>query len=284
MATSFDRTLRVVGAILSLNLVTIVGAYFIAFDEVLKYKILLVQFLLVLQSLLFFAARYVWIRLCPPLFKSSNIVERLCLVFVVVVLMLAQCSLFLGTIFTSEEPHWISIATYSALGTLFVMTTVVFLFDVTNFITTRLLRRKVTSQLGLRIRAFLILLSTMALVITALFNGCKEPEIKRIRIPLKNLPVDLNGLTIVQLSDVHVGPTVGKRMLESVVRMSNSLRPDLVVLTGDLADGTVYQMRQAMKPLLKLKARYGVYFTTGWYSKRPGVSEGYVNNYLLKWR
>lgn len=261
-----DKTLHFVGVLVSLNLVAVIGTYFINFDEVLKYKILLVQFLLVAQFVSFFAARYVWVRICPPLFTSSKVFDKITFVVVGAVLVLAQCSFFLGTIFTGEEPHWISILTYCSLGILIIMTTVVFLFDVANVFTTRFLRRKVTTRFGLRIRTYLILISSAILSITALANGRREVEIKRIYIPLKNLPSELNGLTIVQLSDIHVGPTVGRKMLEKVVKLSNSLNPDVVALTGDLVDGTVYQMRQAMKPLLKLKARYGSYFVTGKYT------------------
>ena len=80
---------------------------------------------------------------------------------------------------------------------------------------------------------------------------------------MKNLPAEFNGFTIVQLPDLHVGTTVGWTMLDRVVKTTNQLNPDAVAITGDLVDATVYQIRQAVKPLLKLRARYGVYYVTG---------------------
>ena len=75
-----SRVLCLVGALVSLNLVAVIGTYLTTFDDVLKYKVLLVQFILVAQSLLFFAARYVWVRVCPQLFTSTRLIERIALV------------------------------------------------------------------------------------------------------------------------------------------------------------------------------------------------------------
>jgi predicted MPP superfamily phosphohydrolase len=58
---------------------------------------------------------------------------------------------------------------------------------------------------------------------------------------LGRLPEPMEVLTIVQLTDLHVGPTIGRAWLEEIVRRANGLRPDVVVITGDLADGRVEQ-------------------------------------------
>ena len=108
-----------------------------------------------------------------------------------------------------------------------------------------------------------IFIVSNALAMLALYNGQKDPVVKKVRIPLRNLAPELNGFTIVHLPDLHIGPTVGKTMLEKAVRTTNQLNADVIAVTGDLVDATVYQLRQTVKPLLKLKARYGVYFVTG---------------------
>ena len=80
---------------------------------------------------------------------------------------------------------------------------------------------------------------------------------------MRRLPHGMSGYTIVQLSDVHVGPTIGLDFIEQLVATTNALSPDLVVITGDLVDGSVQELGALVAPLAKLRARDGVYFVTG---------------------
>lgn len=87
--------------------------------------------------------------------------------------------------------------------------------------------------------------------------------VKRVRVVLDRLGVGASGTRIVQLSDVHVGPTIGKEFIADVVARVNALSPDVVVITGDLVDGTVEELREHVAPLAELRAKHGVYFVTG---------------------
>ena len=87
--------------------------------------------------------------------------------------------------------------------------------------------------------------------------------VRRVRVPLAKLPKSASGYRIVQMTDVHVGPTIGRDFVESIVRESNALAPDMVVITGDLVDGSVEQLGHLVEPLRDLKARDGVFFVTG---------------------
>jgi hypothetical protein len=62
---------------------------------------------------------------------------------------------------------------------------------------------------------------------------------------------------------MHVGPTIGRAFVEDVVREANALVPDMIVITGDLVDGTVEQLRDLVAPLRDLRAPDGVFFVTG---------------------
>lgn len=88
-------------------------------------------------------------------------------------------------------------------------------------------------------------------------------QVKRVEIPLKRLPPELDGFSIVQLTDVHVGPTIGLDFIEEVVATCNALDADVVAITGDLVDGPVAKLRDAVAPLGKLQARHGTFFVTG---------------------
>ena len=105
------------------------------------------------------------------------------------------------------------------------------------------------------------LAAAVAVVAYGLINVARGPTVGKVRVPIAGLPVE--SYTIVQLTDVHIGPVVGQAFVERVVRRVNALRPDLIVITGDLIDGRVSELRRHVEPLRKLAARDGVYSVTG---------------------
>ena len=88
-------------------------------------------------------------------------------------------------------------------------------------------------------------------------------EIVDVEITLAKLPKALDGFTIVQLSDLHVGMTIDREFVQRVVDHANALTPDLIVLTGDLVDGKVADLRDEAAPLANLRAKHGLYAVTG---------------------
>jgi predicted MPP superfamily phosphohydrolase len=94
-------------------------------------------------------------------------------------------------------------------------------------------------------------------------NVARGYAIRRVRVPLAKLAKEHSGYSIVQLTDVHIGPTIGREFLEGVVRASNELTPDMVVITGDLVDGSVEELGHLVEPLARLEAKDGVFFVTG---------------------
>jgi predicted MPP superfamily phosphohydrolase len=87
--------------------------------------------------------------------------------------------------------------------------------------------------------------------------------VRPVDVTLARLPARHEGFRLVQLTDIHVGPTIGRAFIEDVVRRTNELAPDLIAITGDLVDGTVEQLRDGVAPLADLRARHGVFFVTG---------------------
>lgn len=97
------------------------------------------------------------------------------------------------------------------------------------------------------------------------------PSIRDVRIGLRRLPSAMNGFKIVQLTDVHIGNTIGETFVRSVVESANAADPDVIVITGDLVDGPVSRLREAAAPLADLRAPHGVYFVTGNHEYYSGV-------------
>lgn len=103
-------------------------------------------------------------------------------------------------------------------------------------------------------------------------NAQRRAQIVDVDVPMNNLPAGLHGFTIVQISDIHVGPTIKRDYLDAVVNAVNAANPDMIAVTGDLVDGSVLALSAHTAPLARLVARHGAYFVTGnheYYSGAP---------------
>ncbi|MFE7799092.1 metallophosphoesterase [Nocardia sp. NPDC057440] len=89
------------------------------------------------------------------------------------------------------------------------------------------------------------------------------PRVKQLTLPLANLPRAAHGFRIAVVSDIHLGPILGRGFAERVVETINGTQPDLIAVVGDLVDGSVEHLRSAVEPLSRLHARHGAYFVTG---------------------
>lgn len=116
-------------------------------------------------------------------------------------------------------------------------------------------------------------LSAVGLGVAGILSARGAVQVKPITIALKKFPEGMNGFRIVQLTDVHIGPTLDGQWLEGVVARVNELQPDLVAITGDLVDGTVKELKDHVAPLAKLKAKHGVFFVTGNHEYYSGPDE-----------
>jgi uncharacterized protein len=91
----------------------------------------------------------------------------------------------------------------------------------------------------------------------------RGPHVRRVDIPIEGLHRDLEGLRIVQITDLHVGPTIRGTYVRRVVEMANRLAPDLVALTGDLVDGPVARLARHVAPLGELQPKGRVFLVMG---------------------
>lgn len=105
----------------------------------------------------------------------------------------------------------------------------------------------------------------LAMLVTAIgfANARRRARVVDVDVPLDGLPPALEGFTIAQVSDVHVGRTIKRKYVEAIVSAVNGLDADLIAVTGDLVDGPVSELAEHTAPLARLAARHGVYFVTG---------------------
>jgi hypothetical protein len=103
---------------------------------------------------------------------------------------------------------------------------------------------------------------TASVVGTSLFQ-LQHFRINRMTIPLADLPSDLDGLTIAQVADIHIGRFTRGAMLKQIVERTNALRADLVLMTGDLIDFSLRDLPAGIDLVKKLDPRHGLFTIEG---------------------
>ncbi|MGW1792873.1 metallophosphoesterase [Streptomyces tubercidicus] len=101
----------------------------------------------------------------------------------------------------------------------------------------------------------------------------RGPTIKRVTIPLAKLPRTAHGFRIAVVSDIHLGPILGRAHTRRVVDTINRTNPDLVAIVGDLVDGNVTDLAPAAAPLRELRARHGAFFVSGNHEYYSGADQ-----------
>jgi predicted MPP superfamily phosphohydrolase len=213
---------------------------------------------------------YLWLRLArdphwPPPWNTV----------LVWFFVLAAVGLPVAVILSRGTGHTVAgrIALWSAyvwLGVMFLLFTAVLVTDVGRLLVA--IARRISSSAVVdadrrtfiaRVTATAIAAVVSGLSVVAIRSALQPVAVRRVRVRLSRLPRSQHGLTIVQITDLHVGPTIGREIVEDIVNRTNALTPDIVAITGDLVDGSVDELRDAVAPLANLRARHGVFFVTG---------------------
>ncbi len=119
-------------------------------------------------------------------------------------------------------------------------------------------RVKFISQLG-------VLVASVPFI--AMFNGmirnAYNYQVKRVKLPIKNLPKAFHGFTISQISDFHTGSFMSPKPVEKVVQLINKLDSDAVFFTGDLVNNLASELQPYVELIANMKAKQGIYSVTG---------------------
>ena len=113
------------------------------------------------------------------------------------------------------------------------------------------------------IRSGGLVFAALVLSLYGNWQSLRVPDVRTREVALPGLPASLDGFSIVQLTDIHIGPFLKGDWLKGVVAKTNALSPDLVVVTGDMIDGSPAELRDDVAPFAGLQARYGVFGVTG---------------------
>ena len=121
--------------------------------------------------------------------------------------------------------------------------------------------------------ALIVLAGSVAVTLVGFYNARRVAKVVRVNIPIKQLTPLLDGFTIAQISDIHVGATIKANYVREIVDRVNGLNVDVIAVTGDVVDGKVKELSNDTAPLADLRARYGSYVVTGNHEYYSGAAE-----------
>src|ERR1700682_4013051 len=115
----------------------------------------------------------------------------------------------------------------------------------------------------IRSSAIAVMVLTPVITLIGFIMARRVAPVVHVEVPLADLPPQLEGFTIAQISDIHVGPTIKRNFVEAIVDRVNRLGADMVAITGDVVDGSVKDLAHHTEPLGRLESRHGTYVVTG---------------------
>ncbi len=223
-----------------------------------------IVFISVFLSVLALANLYVYRRffrqLSPRLHRAGGLL---------MILVTTGELLFVLDVFIELFPESLTlyILLSSFIGTTFMLFVVALVYDLIVSISRRVplyQERRRTIKVMFDAATLFIAIFYLAL---GVYQGREDPEVNDVVVRIKGFPVD--GFTIVQLTDVHIGRTLKRDFLERVVARTNAMRPDMVVITGDLYDLSPDDIGDDLEPLKDLQSP--TYFVTGNHEYFHGV-------------
>jgi predicted MPP superfamily phosphohydrolase len=224
--------------------------------------------LLTVATLLALLHLYIGLRLVPAMALAAAGVAT------AIVLLAASALLGLTGVFSStlkrsrwsEELTWAGLISMGFFSSLLVLT---LLRDAV------LLVAKLAGAGHAIDRASAYAVPLLAVAVTAIgfVNARRLARVVDVEVPIAGLPAAFEGYSIVQISDIHVGPTIKRGYLNAIVTRVNSLKPDAIAVTGDLVDGSVKRLGLHTAPLERLSAPDGAFFVTGNHEYYSGAGE-----------
>ncbi len=196
-----------------------------------------------------------------------SIIAKVCATGVILLISLKHYFFlhFFGGLSSPDLPRFVIIIA----GWLYVTLTFIFVLLIIRDITVCLfwLARRIGFSINFNTASWSISIGILVFSFAAstygLYEAIRLPNIKRMDVVLKNLPKQLDGLTIVQLTDIHVNSFNPEHKVIELVETVNNIHPDLILLTGDIVDGPVHKRKKDIAPLKNLKAKYGVFGSAG---------------------
>lgn len=109
----------------------------------------------------------------------------------------------------------------------------------------------------------IIFFLSILMTLTGLIQALLGPQLKNVVLEREDIPSELNGFKIAQISDLHIAPSLHQSYIKKVIQKTNALNPDVIVLTGDIIDAHINSVKNKVDLLDELKSQFGTFYITG---------------------
>ena len=181
-------------------------------------------FAILLQTIILIGSYFIYrqVRAIIEVFTSHPVVKKGLTAVVILFIVATQLSYSTNVYFMDTEPHWFAYLCYACLGTFIQLFTWLVVARVLSWFIKKCFGQQIKSRILL---TSLAIVYSISVAMYGLHQASQLPPVKQITIGVKNLGKSFDGFKIVQISDIHLGPTVGKTRLEGIVNIVNSLNP-----------------------------------------------------------
>ena len=162
---------------------------------------------------------------------------------------------------------WVAVAFYLLIGTL---------VGALGALALRIARRGREARRTWHRRSVPVIIVASVLVTAYGMVEARQVAVDESSVTIPGLPPELEGYRVAVISDLHVGPIRGADLTAQAVGLANGAEPDVILLAGDLTDGTTAQFAEVLAPLADLSAPDGVYAVTGNHEYYAGDALGWV--------
>ena len=223
----------------------------------------------VILSLLVLLLVYIGMRILPDLALGlgANLLGALALALLGVLVPVGLMSASLRRRRLSQLVAWSGLLSMGFFSSLLVTTLA------RDLVLLALMLAGVSSPSIIHGSALAVPLVAFGVTVVGFVNARRLARVVKVNVPIRNLPPELHGYAIAQISDIHVGPTIKRPFLNAIVERVNTLGADAIAITGDLVDGSVQRLREHTEPLAQLRANDGVFFVTGNHEYYSGAEE-----------
>lgn len=165
-----------------------------------------------------------------------------------------------GSVFSPEFPRYLVMLFNLAFGAIVLVAAFQIVVDLSILLTSLFRQQWVTAPMSLSYG-----IGTAAIVLAAIGvqQAVRVPPIKDVTIAVEGLAPQFEGYKVLQLTDLHISRLYDERWTKAVVKASNDLGVDLIVVTGDLIDGSIGDRARDIDSLRDLQAPDGVYVIPG---------------------
>ena len=244
-------------------------------------------FFVALSAIVLLVHGYLWRRLVRDTTRKGA-ARRAGTAVLVALALLLVAALALGTRIDPSIAQWFAWPGYLWLAVFFYLLLILLVLEIPRFALRGWLRRGERAESGdssanstelsrrdLLSRGSAVLAGVVSVGVVGYGTtvALGPPSITRFPITLRRLDPRASGFRMALISDIHLGPILGRSFTQRIVDLVNSERPDAVAIVGDLVDGDVPELADAAAPLAELRSTHGTFFVTGNHEYYVGYSQ-----------